>query len=147
MFRNTSSMMGSFNNFSAAHAATPGLGNGTITGFGPAQMLNGGAGTPVSAGTTGLGSFPMMGNFLQHPLLNGAGAGSAPAGMPFLGSGATIDGSGGLHQTMVDAMQDILGDNAVNPPVAPGVAQNMFDFMADIHLVGLPHAGLFSPLG
>lgn len=147
MFRNTSSMMGSFNNFAAAHAAIPGSGNGTITGFGPAQMLNGVAGAPASAGTNGLGSFPMMGNFLQHPLLNGTGAGSAATGMPFFGSGATLGGIGGLHQTMVAVMQDVLGGSAINSSVVPGSAQNMFDIMTDIQLVGLPHVGLFSPFG
>lgn len=147
MFRNTSSMMGSFNNFAGAYLATPGSGNATITGLGPAQMLNGVAGVPASAGANGLGSFPMMGNFLQHPLLNTTGASSESTGMPFLGSGATIGGSGGLHQTMVDVMQDVLGGNTVNSSVAPDVAQNMFDIMTDIHLVGLPHAGLFSPFG
>ena len=147
MFRNTSSMMGSFNNFAAAHAATPGSGNGTITGFGPAQMLNGIAGVPAVAVANGLGSFPMMGNFLQQPLLNGAGAGSAATAMPFFGSGATLGDIGGLHQTMVDVMQDVLSGNAINSPAVPDVAQNMFDIMTDIYLVGLPHAGLFSPFG
>ena len=147
MFRNPSSMMGSFNNFAAAYPVVPGSGGGTITGSGPAHMLNGFAGVPASAGANGLGSFPMMGNFLQHPLLNGTGASSAATGMPFLGSGVTIGGNGGLHQTMVDVMQDVLGGNAINSTVAPGAAQNMFDIMTDIHLVGLPHAGLFTPFG
>ena len=147
MFR-TSTMMGS--SFSGTHVSTGVLGsaNGTIMGgIGLHQALNSGTATPALAGVPGSVGGAMMSGLLVHPALNGSGGSLAFNMGPALGSG-TATGIAGLHQTMIDVMQDALSGYANNSATGNGLPQSMLDFMTDIHLVGLAHTGLgFSSLG